>query len=40
VRNAGENGRIQPVGALPNGQPHSYRIIDPQLFILTATFTL
>ena len=40
VRNAGENGRIQPVGALPNGQPHSFRIIDPQLFILTATFTL
>jgi hypothetical protein len=40
VRNAGENGRIQPVGALPNGQPHSYRIIDPQLFILSATFTL
>jgi hypothetical protein len=40
LRNAGENGRIQPVGALPNGQPHSFRIIDPQLFILTASFSL
>ncbi len=40
VRNAGENGRIQPVGALPNGQAHSFRIIDPQLFILTASFSL
>ncbi len=40
IRNAGENGRIQPVGALPNGQPHSFRIIDPQLFILTASFSL
>jgi len=40
VRNAGENGRIQPVGALPNGVPHSFRIVDPQLFILTTTFSL
>jgi hypothetical protein len=40
VRNVGENGRLQPVGALPNGQPHSFRIIDPQQFILTTTFTL
>jgi hypothetical protein len=40
VRNAFENGRLQPIGALPNGVPHSFRIIDPQTFILTATFTL
>jgi hypothetical protein len=40
VRNAFENGRIQPVGALPNGQPHSFRIVDPQLFILTTTFSM
>jgi outer membrane receptor protein involved in Fe transport len=40
ARNLGEDGRIQPVGALPNGVPHSYRIVDPQLFILTATFSL
>jgi hypothetical protein len=40
VRNAFEDGRLQPVGALPNGVPYSFRIIDPRLFILTATFTL
>ena len=40
ARNVGENGRIQPVGALPNGVPHSFRIVDPQLFILTASFSL
>ncbi len=40
VRNAFENGRLQPVGALPNGVPHSFRIIDPQTFILTATFSM
>ena len=40
IRNAFENGRIQPIGALPNGQPHSFRIVDPQLFILTTTFSL
>jgi hypothetical protein len=40
VRNVFENGRLQPVGALPNGVPHSFRIIDPRLVILTATFSL
>ncbi len=40
ARNVGENGRIQPVGALPNGVPHTFRIVDPQLFILTTTFSL
>ncbi len=40
VRNLTEDGRIQPVAALPNGQPHSYRIVDPRLFILTASFDL
>ncbi|MSU52197.1 MAG: hypothetical protein EXS41_02210 [Opitutaceae bacterium] len=39
VRNAFKNGRIQPVGALPNNQPLSFRIVDPQLFILTSTFS-
>lgn len=34
VRNVGENGRLQPVGAYPNGVPHTYRIIDPALYIL------
>ena len=40
VRNLTENGRLQPVGALPDGRPHTYRIIDPRQFILTATFEL
>ena len=40
VRNAFEGGRLQAVGALPNGVPYNYRIIDPRLFILSATFSL
>jgi hypothetical protein len=40
VRNAFENGGLQPVGALPNGQPHTYRIIDPRQIILTTSFDL
>jgi hypothetical protein len=39
-RNVTEGGRLQPVAALPNGQPHSFRIIDPRLFILTVSFDL
>ena len=40
VRNLFEDGRLQAVGALPNGQPHTYRIIDPRTIILTARFSL
>jgi hypothetical protein len=40
VRNLGENGRLQPVGAFPDGTIHTYRIVDPQQFILTASFDL
>ena len=40
VRNLTENGRIQAIGALPNGVPYNYRIVDPRQFILTATFDL
>jgi hypothetical protein len=40
VRNLGENGRLQPIGAFPNGTPNAYRIVDPQQFILTASFDL
>jgi hypothetical protein len=41
VRNLQENGdRLQPIGAFPDGTPHTYRIIDPRQFILTATFDL
>jgi hypothetical protein len=40
VRNLGENGRLQPVGAYPDGTPLAYRIIDPQLFIFQVKFDL
>jgi hypothetical protein len=40
VRNLGENGRLQPVGAFPDGTIHTFRIVDPQQFILTASFDL
>ncbi len=40
VRNLGENGRLQPIGAYPNGVPLAYRIIDPQLLILQVKFDL
>jgi len=40
VRNLGENGRLQPVGAFPDGTIHTYRIVDPQQFLLTASFDL
>lgn len=35
-----ESGGLQPIGAFPNGVPHSYRIVDPRKFILTASFDL
>jgi len=40
VRNVQEGGRLQAVGAFPNGEIHSYRIVDPRQFILSATFEL
>ena len=40
VRNLGENGRLQPVGAYPNGVPLAYRIIDPALYIFQVKFDL
>lgn len=40
VRNLQETGRLQPVGAYPDGTPYSYRIVDPRQFILSATFDL
>jgi hypothetical protein len=40
VRNLGENGRLQPVGAFPDGSIHTFRIVNPQLFIFTASFDL
>jgi len=40
VRNLQENGRLQAISAFPDGTPNGYRIIDPRVFILTATFDL
>jgi outer membrane receptor protein involved in Fe transport len=40
VRNLGENGRLQPIGAYPDGTPLAYRIVDPALYILQLKFDL
>jgi outer membrane receptor protein involved in Fe transport len=40
VRNVGENGRLQPISAYPDGTPLAYRIIDPALYILQVKFDL
>lgn len=40
ARNIGENGRLQPIGAFPDGTPNAFRIVDPQIFFLTATFEM
>ena len=40
VRNLTEGGRLQPVGAYPDGTINTYRIVDPRQFILSATFDL
>lgn len=40
VENIGENGRLQAIGAFPDGTPNAYRIVDPQKFILSASFDL
>ena len=40
IRNLHESGRLQKVGAYPDGRGHTFRIINPRTFILTATFDL
>lgn len=41
VRNIQEShARLQPVGAYPNGEPHTFRIVNPRTFIFTTTFDL
>ena len=40
VENIGENGRLQPIGAFPDGTPNAFRIVDPQKFIFSASFDL
>jgi hypothetical protein len=34
------NTRLQAVGAYADGSPHTFRIVDPRTFVLTATFDL
>ena len=40
VRNIFEGGRLQRIGAYPDGTANNFRIIDPRQFLLTATFDL
>jgi hypothetical protein len=40
VRNAFEGGRLQAVGANPDGSMYAWRIIDPRQFILSVNFDL
>ena len=40
VRNVTEGGRLQAIGANPDGTFTGYRIISPRVFILSATFEL
>jgi hypothetical protein len=40
VRNVFEGGRLQAVGANPDGSIYAWRIIDPRRFILSASFDL
>jgi outer membrane receptor protein involved in Fe transport len=40
VRNLFEDGRLQAVGANPDGSIYAYRIIDPRRFIFSASFDL
>lgn len=41
VRNIQESrAHLQPVGAFPDGTPHTFRVIDPRTFIFTTTFDL
>ena len=41
VRNVQEGGgRLQAIGAFPDGTPHTYRIVDPRQFIFTVTADL
>lgn len=41
ARNVTEKGgRLQAIGAFPDGTPNAYRIVDPRVLIFTATFDL
>jgi len=38
AKNIGQHGSLRPVSAFPDGSICTYRIVDPQQFIFTATF--
>ncbi len=40
IKDAFENGRLQPVGVNPDGSYYAYRIIDPRRFTLSTSFDL
>lgn len=40
VQNIQEDGRLQGIGAFPDGTPNAYRIVDPRKFTLSAKFDL
>ncbi|MSU65223.1 MAG: TonB-dependent receptor [Opitutus sp.] len=40
AQNIFEDGRLQKIGAYPDGTPNNFRIVDPRKFILQATFDL
>ncbi|HET7536193.1 MAG TPA: hypothetical protein VFJ90_07055, partial [Candidatus Didemnitutus sp.] len=40
VRNIAEGGRLQPIGAFPDGTPNAYRIVDPRQYFVTVSFDL
>jgi hypothetical protein len=40
VRNLQESGRLQKVGAYPDGRGHTFRIINPRTFIFTTSFDM
>ena len=37
IRNIFEDGELRPIGANYDGTPHTFRIIDPREFYVTAT---
>jgi hypothetical protein len=40
VRNLQENGRLQKIGAYPDGRAHTFRVINPRTFIFTTSFDM
>ncbi len=40
VRNLQESGRLQKIGAYPDGRAHTFRIVEPRTFIFTTSLDL